>query len=224
MSRTRQASVTCPGCGGRIGLETFSSVNADRHPELRAAVLDGSLQRAGCACGVTVRIGPELSYLDVAHGHWIAVEPHERLPDWRDREQAATALHAVAFGPAAPQAARDLGAAVTARLVFGWDALREKLVARELGLDDVALEGLKLLIMKQQGLVPQAGEELRLLSGDGERLRLGLVTVATGEAPTGVEAPRSLHDDVATGTDWAPLRADLSAGLFVDAQRLYYGD
>lgn len=224
MSRTRQASVTCPGCEARLGVVTYSSVNADRHPELRAAVLDGSLQRVACACGVTVRIGPELSYLDVAHGHWIAVEPHERLRDWRDRERAATALHAVAFGPAAPEAARELGAAVTARLVFGWDALREKLVARELGLDDVALEGLKLLIMKQQGLLPQAGEELRLLSGDGERLRLGLVTVATGEAPTGVEAPRSLLDDVGGDADWAPLRADLSAGLFVDAQRLYLGD
>lgn len=221
MSRTRPLQIDCPVCQASLEVEALDSINADRHPELREGVLEGSLQATKCACGANVRLAPTLSYLDVKRGQWIVVRPLEELGAWAAQEEAARALHAQAFGPSAAAAAQELGQGLTARLVFGWDALREKVLLRQLELDDVTVECLKLLAMKQEQLVPEAGQEMRLLAGDEQHLRLALLDGRTGQVATGLEAKRELYDEVASEPGWAKLREQLSAGLWVDGQRLY---
>jgi len=81
-----------------------------------------------------MRLPAHLSYLDVGRGQWILTEGITHLPEWRAVEAEARTIFAQSYGDSAPGMAREIGAALTPRLVFGWPALREKLLSRELGL------------------------------------------------------------------------------------------
>src|SRR4051794_842720 len=148
MSMFRTMPVTCPECGTAVEFNAVFSVNADRRPDLRAAILDGSFQRQPCPrCGKTFRLDPEMAYADLGHGQWIAVFPVAKLGRWKELEEEARATFAQAYGPQAPAVARQLGARMRPRLTFGWGGLREKLVAADHHLDDVTLELVKLAIV-----------------------------------------------------------------------------
>lgn len=55
--------------------------------------------------------------------------------------------------------------------MFGWAALREKLICQDLGVDDTTLEFLKMAIMRDVERPPVADEtELRLTGGDVDTL------------------------------------------------------
>ena len=80
MSLFQTEEVACPSCGEKVNFDVVYSVNADRRPDLREAVLDGTFQEATCAnCDKSFRLAPELSYLDVARRQWILVQPFEQL-------------------------------------------------------------------------------------------------------------------------------------------------
>lgn len=225
MSRTHSQTVSCPGCAAPLEFELRSSVNATRHPELRTAILGGTLQRLECACGATVRVAPELSYLDTERKQWLVARPHERLSAWREEEAQAQALYDQALGANAPAVAQELGEGIAPRLVFGWAALTEKLVASEAGLDDVTLECLKLRLMKDKGIVPVAGQELRLAGATSDALELCLIDVVKEGVVIRAELKRAAYDAIEAAPEaWAGMRAPLGEGLFVDAQKLYYGD
>ena len=66
MSISREVSVACPRCAADNVVSVYDSINAARRPDLRAAILDDSLQRLDCVgCGSPLRVSPSLVYLDV---------------------------------------------------------------------------------------------------------------------------------------------------------------
>src|SRR5581483_8553084 len=140
MSVFHQAIVKCSNCGTENGVEVSASVNADRRPDLRTAILDGSFQAVPCAsCGTTLRLPPHLTYLDMGRGQWIVVDAFAALPNWKASETEAQGAYDLAFGADAPEAAREIGEGLSPRLVFGFPALCEKLIVGDLGLDDTTL-------------------------------------------------------------------------------------
>src|SRR5690242_13955186 len=133
--------MNCPHCGQALEFQASASVNADRRPDLRAAILDGIFQRETCPhCGESFRVEPELNYLDVARGQWIAAFPVDWVDRWPELEATSVGAFAQAFGAQASDAAREIGDTLKPRMVFGWLALAEKLRAAEAGLDDATLE------------------------------------------------------------------------------------
>jgi CpXC protein len=48
MSKFETQTLTCPSCGEAVDFEAVASVNADRRPDLREAILDFSFQRQVC--------------------------------------------------------------------------------------------------------------------------------------------------------------------------------
>lgn len=107
------------------------------------------------------------------------------------------------------------------RVVFGWPALREKILARDLGLDEVVLECMKLALMRNQGIVPEAGQELRLVAEQGEDLVLSLVWPLTESSGDSYGTPRALHEEIkAQPGQWEAIQSQL-VGPFLDAQRLF---
>ena len=152
MSMFDTATATCPKCGTEAELEVVLSVNADRRPDLRAEILDGSFQAVPCAkCGTRVRLEPEFVYFDLGRRQWIVVHPADAVDGWAEAEQHARAIFEESFGTGAPAQVRELTEGVAPRVVFGWPALQEKLLCADLALDDTALELLKLAILVYRG-------------------------------------------------------------------------
>ena len=223
MSIFRKVSVNCPACGAAVEFNAVFSVNVDRRQDLRDAVLDGTFQREDCPhCSKAFRLDPELTYVDVGRGQWIAAFPVAKQAQWRELEQNVRALFSKAYGEKASAVAREIGAGLKARLVFGWTALREKVYAADQGLDDVILELTKAAMVRGLDHPPTGpGTELRLLSIEGDTLLVAWLNAADESARELLRVPRSLYDEIAADTSgWAGLQEEISSGPFVDLDRL----
>lgn len=226
MSVFHAAAAVCGKCGTENNAELAASVNADRRADLRAAILDGSFQALNCAkCGAALRLPAHVTYLDIGRGQWFLVESAEMLPHWRETEQEAQIAYDLAFGVDASEEAREIGAELKPRLVFGWPALREKLIACDLGLADTTLELLKMSVIANVGGSPIADQtELRLTEGDAEKLQFAWIASNTEQVLAKLDVPREEYDAIEDDTDdWAALEAELSAHMFVDIQRSLSG-
>jgi hypothetical protein len=229
MSRFFTAAATCPNCSTVNTFEYPASINADRRDDLRAAILDSTLYLRPCdKCGKSLTFDPHLTYLDVGRGQWILVEAPETVAHWRAAEADAIGVFELAFGTRAPPPARQLGASLAARLVFGWPALVEKLRCEELGLDDVALEMAKLAVIRDgphRTLEPE--RDLRLRGREEDMLLLDWIDPATGVANVRMKVPHALYEDIVDMPDaWADLRTEIAGRMFVDIGRVlrYGGD
>lgn len=226
MSIFHPATMICRSCGTKTEVARSASVNADRRPDLRAAILDGTFQSTVCKkCGAIVRLPPHLTYLDMRRGQWIMAEPAALLEDWPSVEAEAQTVYAQSFGADAPPSGRALGEGLRSRLVFGWPALREKIVCAELGLDDVTLELLKMAIMRTVDNPPMADEtELRLLRGNEATLTFAWVVAETEAELATLDVPRDIYDGIAGEAEaWDVARAKLEGHLLVDLRRLIAG-
>ena len=224
MSVFENSVVTCPVCQADVSHDVVHSVNADRRPDLRDAILDGTFQRAQCpGCGETFRLSPEFSYLDQRHRLWLAAFGAADLGGWAEAEREAQETFDGAFGAGASPAARGVGDGLTRRVTFGWPAVREKLLLREHGLDDVTVELMKAAMLREGGGgVPLNGEaELRVINVRGDILACAWLWVSTEEVIRAMEVPRAVYDGIAADHgEWADLRADLTPGFFLDLNRM----
>jgi CpXC motif protein len=219
MSTTVTIDLACPVCGHAQSAQVAESANVQRAPIWRDQVLARTFMRVACsACRAPIVLERELLYTDLERGLFIAVFP-------RGRRGEADALAAVverafqaAFVEQAPAAVRASAPAIDRRVVFGYDELREKVVARDAAIDDRALEALKLML---GDAAPPGGTgaapALTLLAADHAWLELAIMT------PLGVEThrvARSLLDDLAAGrAQLATVLAPLFDGPYVHASR-----
>jgi hypothetical protein len=224
MSLFLRVTATCTKCGKQAETELAASVNAARRGDLREAIIDGSFQSLACSgCGTAIRLPAHLTYIDVTRGQWILVEETDRLGQWYTVEAEATALYDQAFGRLAPPVQRKMGAEIDARLVFGWTALREKLIAKQAGLDDAILEALKISVLRNVPAPPLNDRtELRLIDvAEDGALLLRWVNGMTEQGIVDLPLKRELYDTLAANLGpWEALLADIRRGLFVDMNRL----
>lgn len=226
MSLFRPRNLVCPNCESAITMEAVGSVNADRRPDYRDAILASDFQDTTCPnCNETFRLQPEFNYLDAARGQWIASLPADRMPQYLAAEDDATALFATSYGERAPKAAQDVGKNLDVRVTFGWPAVREKLLIRQHDLDDVMIELTKLDVLRRVPSAPlKPGTELRLTAVTDDMLVMVWIDTASEGVIEELLVPRALYDAIARDEEsWAPTRAKLTDGPFVDMQKLYMG-
>lgn len=226
MSLFHPINVKCPKCEAQVTVEAVGSVNADRRPDFREAILEDRFQDTTCgACDHSFRLQPEFNYLDAGHGQWIAAMPAPDMPRYLEIEDVVSALFAQSYGPKAPKAARDVGDKLSVRLTFGWPAIREKLLCGAHDLDDVVLEMMKLDLLRKLPSAPMGpGIELRLVAVADDNFAFCWMQSAREEVLEQFVCPRGWYDGIATDPDaWASVRAQLSDGAFVDMQKLYMG-
>lgn len=227
MSLFSTNSITCAKCGEIFTMEVVGSINADRRPDLREAILSDSFQDSTCpSCGNAFRLEPSFTYVDAARGQWILSMPAREMPGYRAAESQAASLFARSYGADAPQAAQEVGVHLVPRLTFGWPAAREKLLIRELGLDDAVVEMVKLDLLRRVPEAPLApGVEMRLVGLENERLRFAWLGAEDEGVLSDVSIGRELYDVIAADTaGWAEIRELLTDGNFVDMQKTYMGD
>jgi hypothetical protein len=214
----------CPSREALVPVHVGFSVNVLRDKHYRAAVLDGSYQRYSCpACEESFRLDPQLTWVDAERGLWVLVRPPSDVDDWDDTEESARSIFARAFGEGAPKAAQEIGKTMRTRVVFGWAALREKLVCQDLGLDDVTLELCKLALVRNLGGPLSDEVELRLRGRSAETGALAMEWVNSDtEVPVGrLAVPRALYEGIAADEEhWSALRASFEGAYFVDMDRL----
>jgi len=223
MSVFKAVNVPCPACHKLVEFNAVYSVNADRRPDLRDAIIKQRFQRQACpSCQETFRLDPELHYFDAGRGQWIAVFPAARLGDWAKLEQQANAAFDQSFGPVAGAMAQSIGADLRARVTFGWAGLREKLVADEEGLDDAVLELLKMTVVRSVPNSPlKNSTELRFLGLEKGKLVLAWIRSGSEQLVEVLHLPRKFYDDIAGDLPaWHSLHNEISTGLFVDMLRL----
>jgi len=223
MSIFRKQELTCKACGTALTFELVHSISADRRPDLRDAILDGSFQRGTCpTCGTEFRVEPEFVYMDIGRGQYIGVWPASKRGEWKDWAQKTRDAFEGTLGKSAPPEAKRIGDKLAVRTVFGWPALLEKVLARQLEIDDRTLEAGKLAVMRSEEEVPLPGhQELRLVGEqDGDAL-LAWVGAPLGEdTPPMLRVPRQLFADIdAEPATWQALREQVAEGDVVDFQR-----
>ena len=223
MSLFQTEEVNCGACKEPMKVDVVYSVNADRRPDYREAIVAGTFQRTNCPkCDLLFRMEPELTYLDIGRGQWILVRPARQMPDWDALEEAGQVLFNASYGENAPEPAQEMGRGLTRRVAFGWPALREKIVARHSALDDVTLELTKLAIFRGSEDLPITDDlELRLAALEGDELVMAWISPSTEAAVETLRVPRTLYDEISRDDPaWKDARAALAEGLFVDVHRL----
>lgn len=222
MSTYFPIEVPCPACQAPQTVSVAHSINIPRRPADREALLADSLQRQICsACGEPFRLAPELVWFDAPRREWILVRPNTGQLEWSGLEEVAEAVFAANFGATTPPPVQAIGARLKKRAVFGWAALREKVYAWSQGLDDVQLELAKLRVMRDLPPATMTDDlELRLIDVDEDLLTMHYVEGDSGDVQEELVVPRQVYDDVAADPGWEALRAELSAGPYVDMQRL----
>lgn len=223
MSVFEPATFPCPKCGANVEFAVVASINADRRPDLRDAILQRTFQVGACGpCGTHFRIAPEMTYFDAGRKQWILVQPAPKLVEWIVLEQEAQGAFDLAYGDRAVPAARAIGRGMQARIAFGWAALREKILCKELELDDVTLELVKIAIVRGSDECPLANDvELRLDRLEQDQLVMTWIKADQEAFIEELLVPRGLYDEIAADLDgWQELRQELSAGPFVDFYRL----
>ena len=222
MSIFQTLDVPCPTCAAAVSFDLVHSVNADRRADLRQAILDRSFQRETCpSCGMTFRVEPEFTYINLKRGQYVAVWPISKRAQFKALEARSRAAFDKAFGSGAPPEAQALGKKVAMRMVFGWPALNEKLIAAENGIDDRSLELAKVGIVRNLDEVPVGDEmELRLVAVMDGELKLGWIRARSDELTDVIGVPRAVIAEVEADPEaWAALREDVVGGAYVDYAR-----
>ena len=229
MSIMNDVTVTCPSCEAQITVTAVESVNADRRPDLRDEIIAGTFQVQQCSdCEAEFLLDPQFNYLDMGRGQWFSIQPLGLLGDWMALEDEAISTFDLAYGEQASPQAREIGDSLSPRLVFGWAALREKLLIGEAGLDDATVELTKLAMIRGLPGAPlRAGTEMRLLNVSPETgdMVFEWQDNLTGETVETLIAPRSLYDSILEAPEaWAQMRGVLEDRVFCDVQKLYIGE
>jgi len=227
MSLFTTMNVTCPACSHTTTMEAVGSVNADRRPDLRDAILDSTFQLVPCPkCNEEFRLEPEFSYLDVGRGDWIAAMPGRQMVDFREQEPEAAESFATAYGKDAPAEAQTVGTDLTPRLTFGWQGLREKILISEHDLDDGIVELCKFELLRNIDEAPVGRNvELRLYMVEDALLTFLFLDMLSEETLEEVQVPRSLYDEISAKRDaYGPLLEQLTESVFVDMRKLFMGE
>jgi len=137
MSTQISKDVSCPHCGAVVKTQMWPGINAEENPDLRALVLDETLFDWKCpGCGYEAQLVYPCLYHDKSKKFMIYV-----VPNGND-----CALQSVDISEDFPQFN-----AMTKRVVTSLTGLKEKILIFEAGLDDLAVELVKLALTDVAG-------------------------------------------------------------------------
>lgn len=178
----------CPHCGHESARKVLTNINVDKTPELRAAVQDLSCFRWVCPnCGVSSLVVDSCLYHDMSNQFMVWLSPE-------GKPQGVDGINPLA--------------AYTLRYVEDLNSFREKINVLERGLEDRAVELMKLLLLFQ---LQKDLDVVELLFHDLNEREGSFTFVAV--LSDGVEQYISMPGDT-----YQRLAADVSERLFLNSR------
>lgn len=155
MSTWFEEPIRCPHCAVEQSARLAHGVHVARAPEVRDQILARTFHAITCrGCGRSFIAQRPLIYTDMDRRHWVQVVLSEERVRWPEYENAVDEIFARAF--TGSPLVRELQERMKVRLVFGLDALREKLVLWRASLDDRAIECMKLELVRREPALARA--------------------------------------------------------------------
>lgn len=169
MSRKITKEIACPHCNASVDTELWSSINVTHDPAARVRIMDESLFSWRCPeCGYQAKLLYPCLYHDMDRKFMIYLIP----------ELTQNSL----FDPLVEKQFPEL-ADIRKRLVTDLNAMKEKVLLFEAGLDDKAIELTKLalseVLAKRRGQAVLYGY---FCAYDGEQNRLGFSFFLEGDS------------------------------------------
>jgi hypothetical protein len=185
MSTSAERKVTC-SCGREQPVTIYQAINVTLEPALKTRLLAGELNCLACAaCGKTSWLHTHLLYHDMAKKLMVQLWAGDRAAVPQVDEQLR-------------KGAASGGGGFTVRIVFSRDELIEKVRAFDDGLDDRALELLKVVIRSQSEAAPDAGPLLFAGIEDLPQGGKGVAFVLRGpQGFLGTTVPLAVYEKVA---------------------------
>jgi len=227
MSQTATHEVRCR-CGATVSVFCADSINAERHPHMRDAILSRTLHVFRCgACGSSIAVDKPLLYVDLARRELYAMHPASERAGERAHGEALIATWSSSVGDTAGAAARAAfdGDHFHVRLCYGLEELREKIVAHDAGLRDLPLEALKVETLAGSDELQKLSVTALRLDGFAAGGGLALLAERPTDPPTvldlGIVVDRARYDALAE-LPWQDLLArfpGIAAGPHVSMLR-----
>ena len=155
MSTWFPETVTCPTCHHEQEARLARGVHAARAPEVREQVFARTFHCVTCErCAQAFTAGRAFVYTDTDRKHWVQVAPADQRVRWPEYETVTDRLfdRAMTGSPLT----HELREGFTVRVVFGLEALREKLVVWQANLDDAIVECLKVRLVRDRPALARA--------------------------------------------------------------------
>lgn len=182
MSMKKKTTVTCSACGTENDFVIWQSLNSDLDPEAKQRLIEGTLFDFKCKkCGHESKVSYPILYHDMAHNVMI------HCVSQKDAEEARKSL------TASQNAFDDKLHKYTNRIVTNPNALREKAIIFEHGLDDRVIEIIKLLYYtKASERFPEANiTDVFFLVADGKYFFEFIA-----DKPFSVEVPAEMYENI----------------------------
>ena len=146
MAMRSKVNFKCPKCGKNVEAEQWSAVSGDKNPQQKMKLLDGTLFKAVCKnCGRESTVGYPLLYNDMKENYmiWLVYYDEEirHVTDYFKRSKSENLSDDDTVEPADPECRQ--------RIVRSPEALREKIMIFDSGLDDKIVEIMKLAYAKE---------------------------------------------------------------------------
>jgi hypothetical protein len=202
MSRCEIQEVTCPACGAKQDEKVFVSVNGARITAAAERIIDGSWGALSCLmCGARYQRDAPLLFTDLPGGVWLVQYDLSERSRFAILEDEARIIFEREFLERPPVAIRNQASAVQRRICFGRRQLAEKLLVRRHGIDDRALECLKLVLMRDylRELYRFGPTEFYLQRADPEKLSLVAMPIAE---------PRPVYEMIMARAKFAEISND----------------
>lgn len=173
MSTWISVAIACPRCHVETAARVAQGVHVTRVPRVRTEVLTRTYNEIACSgCATRLAIHESFIYVDFDRGHWILVATREDRDAWRDWERKLDEGFARAFEHGSPMA-HELSARMHARVVFGYEALREKLVVWSAGIEDQIIECMKVRAIAEDPTLATPGSTMVVDAITADGIRVG---------------------------------------------------
>ncbi len=225
MSISTPVTLICDFCQHPNAISQMGSLNLDRFPELKMELFNHTLGSFTCEkCQKLYRLSPEFPchYLD--RSLWLAVYPKEKIKDWRNLEAMSLKLFNVALGSDASSAAQEIGKGVFPRLVFGWEALKEKILIADHKLKDSDIELCKMIIMRDLSPLILEGLEIRLDEVTADTLLFNTINIESGAViKDQIQLSFDYINEINEAPEaWKEIRDSVEEGIWVDILRVIF--
>lgn len=192
MSKFETAELRC-SCGATFEVMAADSLHVTNIPEVRASIVRGEFHVFRCpSCDARVQLDKLLAYTDFDRWQWFTVFPEQALDMWQDAVQFAERSFVATVEERSAPLVKTWSPKFRPhmRAIFGVQALREKLLIMDAGLDDRTIEALKLQLLDWYALPYVDGAHLWFSRREDDQLVFAWAThTGPGAAGPGAAPP-----------------------------------